>query len=91
MNQDLINKISHRALAGTNADDLYIIPVEYEALDEIPLTPITKFVRTRGKTYVFAHAWERADGDPCEEEPGMIYVMGHVVRVVPPPVPQEAA
>lgn len=87
-------RISHRALQGINQDDLYLIPVELGALPEFPLSPTAKFVRCQPNAfqrpvYDFG-AWKREDGTPCEEEPGMIYAMGHIVRVVPPPAPSAA-
>lgn len=74
-------RISHRALQGTNADDLYLIPVSHAERDGFQLDEHTKFIRTRGGIYDFG-AWKREDGTPCEEEPGMIYVMGHTARTL---------
>ncbi len=86
-------RISHRAMAGKNLDDLYLIPSCLADRTEFPLTPTSKFVRCRGvggmpPVYTFIEGlWERRDGELCEEEPGMIYVMGHVAQVLAPIAP----
>ena len=77
--------ISQRALAGTNQDDLYIIPIELADKDEFPISATRRFVRTRGEVYDFGWGlWKRKDGEKVEEMPEMIYVMGHVSTILPP-------
>lgn len=81
-------RISRRALAGKNLDDLYLIPSCMADKADFMVTPTKKFIRLnptalQRPVYVFAQNWERPDGDPCEEEPGMIYAMGHVVDILP--------
>lgn len=81
-------RISHRAGQGTNLDELYLIPSCMAGEAEFMVNPTTKFVRLnptaiQRPVYRFAENWERPDGEPCEEEPGMIYAMGHCVQVLP--------
>ena len=78
--------VSQRAIGdgALNKDDLYLIPSFLAEHEEFPLPEDKKFIRLKGATFTFIKGlWERKDGDPCEEEPGMIYAMGHVARVLP--------
>ena len=72
-------RISHRASAGLNDDDLYLIPSAFADRDEFPVSATLIFKRSRGGAYSFSERWKRQDGEACLEEPGMIYAMGHVV------------
>jgi len=72
-------------MADGNADNLYLIPSCLSDCGEFSLSLTTKFIRCLGGVYKHrGPGWLRKDGDPCDEEPGMIYAMGHMEEVLPP-------
>lgn len=83
-------RASWRAMKGSNVGELWLIDAELKDADEIIIKPQEgeasglMLEREKGATYRFAAGWDRRDGDPCEEEPGHIYIVANQREILPP-------
>lgn len=83
-------RASWRAMKGTSVGELWLIDESLKDADEIVLKPQVEqapgmmLERERGATYRFSSEWTRRDGDPCEEEPGHIYIVANQREILPP-------